>query len=55
MRYLPIEWLLVFLPMLIGIALAGTSCTVKKIKHNVALWIGWHFYHEDWSNGLPNK
>lgn len=48
MRYLPIEYLLIFLPILIGIAVAGASDTMKKIKHNVALWIGWHIYHEDW-------
>lgn len=48
MRYLPIEYLLIFLPLLIGIAAAGASDTVKKIKCKVALWIGWHIYHEDW-------
>ncbi len=48
MRTLPVEYLLVFLPMLIGIAVAVTGDTVKDLKSRFAIWVGWHFYHEDW-------
>ncbi len=36
-------------------AVCGAVGTVilykQQIKRKIALWIGWHIYHEDWSRG----
>ena len=52
MKTLPIEYLLIFLPMLMGIAAGLASKKFQALKPKIAIWIGWHFYHEDWR---PNK
>ena len=48
MRYLPIEYLLIFLPIVLGIIIVNTKAAFDKVKPKIALWIGWHIYHEDW-------